>query len=362
MTARITENAPAEAYGPSDRRFPLRKREGFVPQVQRWSFQLPPDCMQMRVAFLAVQGLEDAALEQSAFFQWAQSALSHAAGPTTFDHARFTDAQGLRNHVIAAYWVDENRFERWRSDDVLQSWWASNERLHDKTGVWREILRVPRERQESIYWRDYPAGLMSSDEVAIYPTPYCGYYGAMRDRIPLAARDPLDAPEDFGLVEQTGRAGYGERWRITPPHNLAVIRSANTWGRMDEEQLADYEKNLRQPLDNGMAYLRESPLPTGCASLRMQRTFDTQGHLLPEEHALGHFLSLRHMEAWAENHATHAAIFTAAISRYKRYGTDNQLRTWHEVYVLPAGDQFFEYIHCGPKTGLLRWFDGERVG
>ena len=42
MTARITENAPAEAYGPSARRFPLRKREGFVPQVQRWSFQLPP--------------------------------------------------------------------------------------------------------------------------------------------------------------------------------------------------------------------------------------------------------------------------------------------------------------------------------
>ncbi|CAN7780628.1 phenylacetaldoxime dehydratase family protein [Variovorax sp. LjRoot175] len=154
-------------------------------------------------------------------------------------------------------------------------------------------------------------------QVAIYPTPYCGYYGAMRDRIPLAARDPLDAPEGAMLVAQSGRAGYGERWRITPPHNLAVIRSANTWGRMDEEQLADYERNLQQPLQDGMAYLRESPLPTGCASLRMQRKFDAQGRPLPEEHALGHFLSLRHMEAWAENHATHAAIFKAATSRYK---------------------------------------------
>lgn len=361
MTAKILENAPAEAHGPSERKFPLRKRDGFVPQVQRWSFQLPPDCMQMRVGFLAVQGVDDAALEKSAFFKWARSALSHPASPTTFDHARFTDTQGLRNHVITAYWIDERRFERWRSDDVLQSWWTSNERLHDGAGVWREMLRVPRERQESIYWRDYPAGLMSSEEVAVYPTPYCGYYGAMRDRIPLAANDPLDAPEGLALVVQSGRGGYAERWRITPPHNLAVIRSANSWGRMDEEQLADFETKLKKPLDDGMAYLRGSPLPTGCASLRMQCKLDTDGRLLPEEHALGHFLSLRHMEKWAEDHATHAAIFKAAMSRYKRYGKDNQLRTWHEVYVLPAGDQLFEYINCGPETGLLRWFDGERL-
>lgn len=102
MTSKLIQNAPAEAYGPPERRFPLCKREGFVPQVQRWSFQLPPDCMQMRVAFLAVQGVDDAELERSAFFRWAPDALSHAAGPTSFDHARFTDMQGLRNQVIAA--------------------------------------------------------------------------------------------------------------------------------------------------------------------------------------------------------------------------------------------------------------------
>ena len=76
---------------------------------------------------------------------------------------------------------------------------------------------------------------------------------------------------------------------------------------------------------------------------------------------LGHFLSLRHMENWAEKHPTHAAIFNAAISRYKQYGASNQLRTWHEVYVLPAGDQLFEYVNCDPGTGLLRWFSGERL-
>lgn len=362
MTASILDTAPQEAFGPEERAFPLRKREGFVPQVQRWSFLLPPDAAQLRVGFFAVQGHDADAIARSPFQAWADGALSnHADGPTCVDHARFTDASGLMNHVIAAYWVDEARFQRWAADDATQGWWASVQRLRDETGVWREVLRVPRDRQESIYWKDYPAGLMASDEVAIYPTPYCGYYGAMRDRLPAAAIDPLDASPGAVLVEQPGRAGFGERWRITPPHNLAVIRSANTWGRMDVEQRADYDATLKGPLADGMAYLREQPLPTGCASLRMQHKCDLTGGVLPEDHALGLFLSLRHMEAWAEKHPTHAAIFNAAISRYKRYGPGNQLRTWHEVYVLPAGDQLFEYVNCDPATGLLPWFAGERL-
>jgi aldoxime dehydratase len=362
MTATIIDVAPPEAFGPSKRTFPLRKANGFVPQVQRWSFLLPADCEQMRVGFFAVQGRDADAISGSAFLPWAVRALSgHADGPTTLDHARYTDAQGLLNHVVAAYWVDDARFERWMADEALQAWWTSAQRLSDPTGVWREVLRVPRDRQESIFWRDYPAGLMMSDDVSVFPTPFCGYYGAMRDRLPSAATDPLDSPPDAKLAKQPGRVGFGERWRITPPHNFAVIRSANTWGRMDDEQRADYEAKLKEPLTKGMAYLQESPLPTGCASLRMQRKCDAAGQSQPEDHALGHFLSLRHMESWAEKHPTHAAIFSAAISRYKQYGASNQLRTWHEVYVLPAGDQLFEYINCDPGTGLLRWFSGERL-
>jgi aldoxime dehydratase len=67
----------------------------------------------------------------------------------------------------------------------------------------------------------------------------------------------------------------------------------------------------------------------------MMRTHDEHGAEVPEDHALGHFLSLRHMERRAEGHATHAAIFGAAISRYRRCGASNQLRTWHEVFILP---------------------------
>lgn len=360
MTATFLETAPAEAFGPSQRIRPIRKREGFVPTVQRWSFLLPPDCVQMRVAFLAVQGTHDAAIERSAFMAWLPAALdAHTHGPATVDHARFTDSAGLRNHVVAAYWVDDARFARWR--DSVEPWWSDPARQVGETGVWRELLRVPRDRQESIYWRDYPAGLMTSSEVAVFPTPYCGYYGAMRDRITAAGSDPLDCPRDAALVAHDERRGFGERWRITPPANFAVIRSANTWGRMDAEQLADYREKLRVPLERGMDYLRQNAAPSGCASLRMLGKCDAAGASFPEDHALGYFLSLAHMERWAEDHQTHAAIFGAAMARYKRYGVANQLRTWHEVYILPVGEQCFEYANCHPSTGLLRWFDGVRV-
>lgn len=355
MDIHFLEEAPDEAHGPAERLAPIRRPEGFTPAVQRWSFLLPPECAEFHVAFLAVQGSDAATLDASEFMAWAGPALSGAHAPTTLDHARFVDPAGALNHVIAAYWLDGAAHQAWRL--AHDPWWTNAARLSGPTGVWREILRVPRDRQESIYWRDYPAALMTSPDVAIFPTPYCGYYGAMRDRIPAAATEALDSAEP--TLERHDRVGLGERWRITPPHNLAVIRSANSWGRMDAEQHADYLARLRGPLERGMDFLREQPLPTGCASLRMQRKTDAAGAESPEDHALGYFLSLRHMERWAEGHGTHAAIFGAAIARYKRYGASNQLRTWHEVYVLPEGGQLLEYTNCHAGTGLLPWFAGE---
>ena len=67
MTATLIDVAPPEAFGPSRRKFPLRKPNGFVPQVQRWSFLLPAGCEQMRVGFFAVQGKDADAIANSAF-------------------------------------------------------------------------------------------------------------------------------------------------------------------------------------------------------------------------------------------------------------------------------------------------------
>jgi aldoxime dehydratase len=91
--------------------------------------------------------------------------------------------------------------------------------------------------------------------------------------------------------------------------------------------------------------------------LRFQQTCDPAGAPFLETHALGYFLSLDHLENWAERHSSHDAIFSAAIARYRKYGAANQLRTWHEVFVLPREGQLFEYLNCAPGTGLLGYFD-----
>jgi aldoxime dehydratase len=181
----------------------------------------------------------------------------------------------------------------------------------------------------------------------------------MRDRIPLAAVDAL-TPAMNELPPPIARDTRSARWRIVTPQNLTVIRSAAYWGRCDPAQTEDYMRDLRAPLERGMAYLRESPEATGCCSLRFQQTCDAAGVPELETHALGYFLSLEHMENWAERHASHEAIFTAAIARYRKFGKANQLRTWHEVFVLPEQGQIFEYVNCAPGTGLSGYFVGER--
>ncbi|TCT05521.1 phenylacetaldoxime dehydratase family protein [Aquabacter spiritensis] len=340
-----------------DRVHPLRKPKGFEPVVQRWSTAFPNRCRVLCVAFHGIQGASADEVYASPFFSWLAAAFAAPDGPTVRDDAAFVDRTGLYTHIVAAYWVDEERRDRFFADPAVTEWWEDRARLAEPTGYFRESLTVPVERQESIYWLDYPGGLSASADVALYPTPWCGYYGAMRDRIPLAAVDTLDSPMT-GLVP-IPRETRGARWQLTAPHNLAVIRSAASWGRCDPEQAENYMRELRAPLMRGMDFLKENSQATGCASLRFQQTCGAAGAPVLETHALGYFLSLGHLEAWAEHHPTHDAIFTAAIARYRKYGKANQLRTWHEVFILPDTEkQVFDYLNCAPGTGLLDFLPG----
>ncbi|MCK1656694.1 phenylacetaldoxime dehydratase family protein [Bradyrhizobium sp. 151] len=338
---------------------PLRKPKGFEPVVQRWSVGFPRKCDALCVAFHGIQGPNAEAVYKSGFIRWMSEAVSLPNGPHLHDHAWFVDHNGLYTHVVASYWVDRTRRDDWLEDSRVANWWNDSARCSEATGYFRESLTVPIERLETLYWNDYPAGMSRSNEVALYPTPYCGYYGAMRDRIPLAAVDPLPSalPE---LPSATPRETRSNRWRIATPRNLTVIRSAAFWGRCDADQTEDYMRDLRAPLERGMDFLRESPEATGCCSLRFQQTCDVGGAPELETHALGYFLSLGHMENWAEHHPSHGAIFRAAMARYRKFGAKNQLRTWHEVFVLPENNQLFEYVNCAPGTGLLNYFEGER--
>lgn len=335
---------------------PIRKPKGFEPEVQRWSIGLPTKQTVYSVGIFGIQCRDPHEVKRSGFPQWMEQALDRPDGPTTHDHATHVDIEGQYTHIVTAYWVDQTKLASWSAAEDIRRFWADPTKLNGPCGYFRELLTVPVDQQETIYWEDYRAALSKSDEVAFYPTPYCGYYGAMRDRIPAAGTEALAASVPR-LLETPPRNTRGARWSVRVPNNLAVIRSATYWGNCDEEQLADFQTSLRSPLEKGMDYLRTNPLESGCCSLRYQQTVGGDGRQADEAHALGFFLSLSHLEQWAEGHAAHHAIFTAAVKRYKKYHSRNQLRTWHEVYILPAAGQTFDYINCSPRTGLLPWFE-----
>lgn len=336
--------------------FNVRKPENFKPTVQRWSVEFPDNTSVLHIGFFAVQEPSNSVLDEE-FEHWKEHAFTEFS-PITSDYAEFTDSHGARNRVITAYWTDTVTFQCWLARDKKTGWWDSTSRTKGEVGYWREIIQVPVENLETLYWSDYHGSM--SKVLPMFPTPYCGYFGAMRDRIPRAACDPMES-EEKTLIPNAEKIQANSRYLVIPPHNMAMIRSASFWGNCDQEQKKDYDEKLRDPLAQGMGYLKEYPIESGCCSLRFEQTATMNRVFQPETHAHAYFISLSHMEQWAEGHVSHKGIFNAAVARYKKYGADNQLRTWHEVYILPKGGQHFEYINCHQDTGLLPYFNRIKI-
>lgn len=59
---------------------------------------------------------------------------------------------------------------------------------------------------------------------------------------------------------------------------------------------------------------------------------------------------LADMERWAESHPTHLKIFMTFVELAQNVPS---LRLHHEVSVLDAAAQTYEYINCHPGTGLM---------
>ncbi|WP_455852891.1 phenylacetaldoxime dehydratase family protein [Pantoea endophytica] len=58
---------------------------------------------------------------------------------------------------------------------------------------------------------------------------------------------------------------------------------------------------------------------------------------------------------------THVAIFGGFMRYVQELNFNIALRLWHEIVVVPATAQHFEYINCHANTGLLRQIGGESL-
>ena len=282
-----------------------------------------------------------------------------ADAPDNVEGACFFDRAGRRNLITSAYWIDPGRYERWKDKSGFEAWWNDPARLRDRQGHFREILTVPTDRFETLFSHNSVVGVAKAGGPVVGPIREHNYWGAMRDRIQVSADDALLSPHGERLPRLGSTATIGRRLRVKVPENLAIIRSGQDWTDCGGEELAQYNESVRPALVAGMNFLRDHADETGCCDLRFAEETSRDGSPMKKTFGLGYFLTLGHLEKWASTHPTHLAIFSKFLTMARVHGTNLKLKLWHEVSVLPAANQIFEYVNCHPETGLLPYFPSE---
>lgn len=336
------------------RKYAMKKPEGHVPAIQRYSSKVSDGVKAVRLLVLGQQVPMSEAPARDRFRSTLINLFDRTGRPLHHDMATYTDPEGYENTFAVCYWQDEAAFDKWRAR--FDIWWQDQEPAKMDQGLWLESFAVPLDYRETIAFKEYIRGLSACPMSTIEPIGESGYWGAARDRLAASAYDTLAPAEERSLQVISGRDTLGKRVLMRAvPKNLCIIRSGVSWEDCGDEQLGSYRTNLEPKLNEGMDYLRQNPEESGCCSLRQVTCLDGDGLLVKEAYSLGLFLSFSHLEAWSHSHPTHLAIYSRAQAERKKYQERLELRTYHEVYVL-NGEASFEYLNCHPKTGLLPYF------
>jgi len=277
--------------------------------------------------------------------------FDNADGPAHVDHAYFVDAAGYETLIAIAYWRDASPFEAWRRRPDIDGWWNDDARLGDGVGYFREILSPRAAHFETLFSNPESlsgigAALGQRTEDAIQEH---AYWGSMRDRIPLAQTDAL-APS--GHLEAV-RPAPGKRVRVSGHDNVALIRSGQDWTATQASEREQYLGRMELTLRRGMDFLRDQGVEIGCYLNRYLQHVDAAGDPIERTFGLSYWRSLQHMEQWAEHHPTHVAIFGTFMDIVTNLDSPPALVLYHEVSVLKADEQDYEYIGCHDRTGLL---------
>ncbi|WP_063788770.1 phenylacetaldoxime dehydratase family protein [Streptomyces griseoruber] len=312
---------------------------------------------QVVMAYFGVQYSEEGKRPQ------ALAALGHivesfglADGPVRHDLTDHVDNQDHHNLMAVAYWADPAAYCRWLRSDDVRAWWESQERLTEDFGYFREVVAPRVEQFETLYafTEDFPGigGVMGqcSDEIEEH-----GYWGSMRDRIPLSQTDRL---EPFGVLEiASGDPAVGGRVIVRGHDNIALIRSGQDWMAAGEDERALSFDEFLPTLEAGMVFLQESGGRAGCYSNRFVRSIDIDidididGNELDGSYNIGHWRSLDALKRWAESHPARLPLFVMFL---RAVTSLENLRFYREVSVSDGKDQTFEYINCHPRTGVMR--------
>jgi aldoxime dehydratase len=335
---------------------PRRMPRGWQPPAPAWAASFAQQTTPVVMAYFGNQ-LGSREVEQLA--DPMQHFFDDADAPVNLERSSYVDRAGCRTLISAAYWIDPASYEKWKGQSGFDGWWNDAARMSDGHGHFREILTLPTNRFETIFSSGTLVGVAKTGAPLVGPIREHNYWGSMRDRIQLSADDDLVSAYGDLLPRLGTNETLGHRLRVRVPENLAVIRSGQDCTDCAGAELETYDNSVRPALLEGMNFLRDHPDETGCCDLRFAQEINRGGTPTKKTFGLGYFLTLGHLEKWAATHPTHLAIFSRFVSMVREYGEDLKLKLWHEVAVLPAAGQVFEYINCHPGTGLLPYFPSE---
>ncbi len=324
---------------------PRRVPDDYVPPYPSFVARHPASVQRVVMAYFGVQSPTARAPAADAALAEMQRRFGAEAGPRHWDRARYTDEAGHDNVFCAAYWDDPASFDAWFAAHGRD--WTRTTR--DGVGTFAEIVRPDVRRYETLFSSpDRCEGIATlashmSDVVMEH-----AYWGGARDRIPASQTDAMEPAGELRVERD------GARVRVVGHDALCLIRSGQDWSDTDGDELRMYRHDVEPVLREGMEFLRDRGREVGCFANRYVTVEDDAGRALPKSYGMSWWTSLAKLERWAESHPTHVAIFGAAMRYLSTLGPAARLRLYHEVTVAQADEQFFEYLNCHPRTGMLR--------
>ncbi|KAK0622487.1 phenylacetaldoxime dehydratase [Immersiella caudata] len=333
----------------------------FQPPYPSFSIRFPENVSQLVMAIIGAQHktASDPASETS---RSTLSAFLTSASSTTlpsfFEWASVMDNKGFYNLSALAYWPSKAAYESWADQSGFNTWWQAL-RPDGTNGWFLEVFFPTMNRFETLFNTDTARegsahmGRCMSEAVQEH-----GYWGSMRDRIPLSQTDELageKAPPEEYKASPSGAVATG-RVVIPGRKNLAIIRSGQDWLDTTPEERKLYLETMHPVLTKGMDFLRDHGDEVGCYSCRFMEIVDAktaEPEGIDRTFGLAYFDELASLEKWCKEHPTHLAIFGGFFQYARKLGNNVTLRVFHEVMVLEPEQQYFEYVGCHSGTGML---------
>ena len=323
---------------------PMHMPEGWEPPVPAFSADIPANSRAIAL-YIGIQRPTSESLE--VFNQ-----IIAAADLSNYDLASFTDRAGHANYICVAYFASSPEHVQWEDSSGFTQWWEDEAHLSADYGLWMERYAFePGQYETLISSPDGYEGVARQHGKSVGPIREHAYWGGMEDRIPNSAPGRFDT-EMTAMPTAQAADTLGKRIVVKGPKNLCVIRSGQDLTSVKAGELKEYNEDIEPHLSAGLAFLGKNS-ETGCFDSRYMTHCDMQGKAIAKTFGMQVFLSVSHLQRWAQFHPTHLAIFNSFQNMAMAREGQFDLRLWHEVAVMDEGDSYAEYINCDPQTGLL---------